>query len=185
MDEIELKPCPFCGGKASFNHVENGENAGGICVECDDPMCRTSSQLMFPEKCDVLPLLAEKWNRRTMRFPRTTEPGPPLHWVKSPDGQAIGYYSKDAADRARAIFAAGDRPKSEPRIIECDNCGGTGTIEENHREVAPLEEAARLVLHNVGCQGSTLCRDRTDYVCPNCAAVRAVRAALEKRNHGS
>lgn len=45
MIEPKLNPCPFCGG-----------------IEC--MMCRACSVAMLPEKCDVLPLLAERWNNR-------------------------------------------------------------------------------------------------------------------------
>jgi hypothetical protein len=56
-DELRLLPCPFCGGTATFR-----ENEGGHYVECGE--CRAGTCMMFPEKCDVLPLLAERWNSR-------------------------------------------------------------------------------------------------------------------------
>lgn len=61
----KLKPCPFCGGRAAFdvcNLEESPQNAGGEFIQCVE--CNASTALMFAEKCDAKPLLAELWNRR-------------------------------------------------------------------------------------------------------------------------
>ena len=61
MDEIKLKPCPFCGGHAEFAH--GGYYGGGLFkVTCGNK-----------DKCVILPetgayfikqQAAEAWNRR-------------------------------------------------------------------------------------------------------------------------
>ncbi|MFM1991302.1 MAG: hypothetical protein RJA99_4259 [Pseudomonadota bacterium] len=55
----ELKPCPFCGGKAFFDQ----EDGGGHFVMCD--RCSASTNLRYACGDDPRPLLAEQWNRRT------------------------------------------------------------------------------------------------------------------------
>lgn len=56
---MKLAPCPFCSGEARLVHEEF---TGGYWVECTK--CKASSVQMFPDKCDVEPLLAERWNQR-------------------------------------------------------------------------------------------------------------------------
>lgn len=62
----ELKPCPFCGGKADFGQVENIDSAdySGCYIQCSNVTCEASSALIFPLKEPVRQLLAERWNRR-------------------------------------------------------------------------------------------------------------------------
>lgn len=77
--KIELKPCPFCGGKAKFlikYTSERGFSRGfvfGICCsKCDVTTARTDYALMFQMGAngeieittDERPLAAEAWNRR-------------------------------------------------------------------------------------------------------------------------
>lgn len=64
---IQLLPCPFCGGEATFGFVahtdrEDDPNAGGEFVDCSQ--CQASTALVFPLKGDVKRELAERWNRR-------------------------------------------------------------------------------------------------------------------------
>ena len=55
---MELLPCPFCGGEATFDHDDNGWN-WVVCEKCGvSTDCRTHTM----EDCH--PLLAEQWNRR-------------------------------------------------------------------------------------------------------------------------
>lgn len=55
MDEIKLKPCPFCGGKTVFN-----EDIYGDCISCDEcEIVFATSDLHTSKK-----QLAEAWNRR-------------------------------------------------------------------------------------------------------------------------
>lgn len=54
----ELKPCPFCGGDASFDHDDNGWN-WIHCKSCD---ATTDARVSAMDDCR--PLLAEAWNRR-------------------------------------------------------------------------------------------------------------------------
>ena len=55
---MELLPCPFCGGKATFDHDDNGWN-WVVCEKCGvSTNCRVSAM------DDCKPILAEAWNRR-------------------------------------------------------------------------------------------------------------------------
>lgn len=53
MSEIELKPCPFCGGKAGLYHTYDGLS----CVQCDE--CGISTL----RKMDAR-LAIQMWNKR-------------------------------------------------------------------------------------------------------------------------
>ena len=62
---IQLKPCPFCGGKASIRSVTPVRDTnykafgyGGYFVMCDDCLT-TSNNYNTPE------MAADHWNRRT------------------------------------------------------------------------------------------------------------------------
>ena len=57
---MELLPCPFCGGEATFDHDDNGWNWIS-CGKCGvSTNCRTHTM----EDCHRL--LAEQWNRRVI-----------------------------------------------------------------------------------------------------------------------
>ncbi len=66
----ELKPCPFCGGKARFGVVHSPDyespmpDEGGEYIECTNNRCRASTMLIFPTMADAKPFLIEKWNSR-------------------------------------------------------------------------------------------------------------------------
>lgn len=75
---MKLKSCPFCGGKAGFDESKEG----GIYIECED--CHSGSCMMFPDKCDVRPLLAERWNARASAGSILSTSNPPY----LPDGRA-------------------------------------------------------------------------------------------------
>ena len=53
MGLIELKPCPFCGGKAGLYHTHDGRS----CVQCDE--CGISTL----RKMDAR-LAIQMWNKR-------------------------------------------------------------------------------------------------------------------------
>lgn len=53
-----LLPCPFCGNAAQIVNIEEGENAGGSCVECTH--CQASSNVEFEFKENFV----NNWNRR-------------------------------------------------------------------------------------------------------------------------
>lgn len=59
----ELLQCPFCGGTPHFFESPDG----GHCIECDG--CHASSKLLYPDKTDPRPLLAEAWNQRVVACP--------------------------------------------------------------------------------------------------------------------
>ena len=72
MNEIKLKPCPFCGGaklaftsKTSFYDFQKRFNNADLmitCVSCDLNMWERSFYIRNYEV--RMKLLAEKWNRR-------------------------------------------------------------------------------------------------------------------------
>lgn len=55
-----LLACPFCGGQANFVNTKDG----GVCIECGQYPCMASSKVIYPDKTDPMPLLAEAWNER-------------------------------------------------------------------------------------------------------------------------
>jgi hypothetical protein len=56
---VALLPCPFCGGKADFDHDDDGWNW----IECSQ--CHVSSNSAVHAMEDCHPMLAETWNRRS------------------------------------------------------------------------------------------------------------------------
>lgn len=65
-----LLPCAHCGGTAALHQQKcndgvDGEE-GGYFIECGNPQCRMTTPLKFALMDDVVPLLAEIWNRRTV-----------------------------------------------------------------------------------------------------------------------
>ena len=69
---MDLKPCPFCGGKAKQVDIcatdFSSANAGGSYIICQS--CLACSAVMFGEKAG----LSELWNRRALPpEPRTCE----------------------------------------------------------------------------------------------------------------
>ena len=79
MAEYELKPCPFCGGKAKFfvkssmcREITRGYNFGIYCTKCDITTPKTNYIVEFKlndsgeiEVTEDERLLAvEAWNRR-------------------------------------------------------------------------------------------------------------------------
>lgn len=54
-----ILPCPFCGGKAHFDHDDNGWNW----IQCGQCQCSTTARVSAMDDCR--PLLAEAWNRRS------------------------------------------------------------------------------------------------------------------------
>lgn len=56
----ELKPCPFCGGKAFFDKLYDAYGVEEYCIACTDCDCVFTVAYKNPDKSD----LAEAWNRR-------------------------------------------------------------------------------------------------------------------------
>ena len=61
----ELKPCPFCGGKARMHvaFASGGDHSVGVYVEC--PECRSQSGTKWDDGAQEK--AAEGWNRRAER----------------------------------------------------------------------------------------------------------------------
>lgn len=61
--QVELKPCPFCGGEATY-HTDNGptgEVYGWVgCNECDAMSCHIDVRSMQPEEMHPI----DAWNTR-------------------------------------------------------------------------------------------------------------------------
>ena len=69
MNEIELKPCPFCGGEATF---KRDRISGIYCVKCTNCKCMTTFQFDFGEGEEVSKRkAADVWNRRVVDESRT------------------------------------------------------------------------------------------------------------------
>ena len=83
MDEIKLKPCPFCGGKAEINvdreAVEDTEKRHWaytvVCKRC----CATSGLTYLPEKA------REAWNRRAEQVITLAPESMNMKWRKKDD----------------------------------------------------------------------------------------------------
>lgn len=56
--EYIIKPCPFCGGKATFDHDDNGWN-WIFCTQCG---ASTDSRVSAMDDCKSV--LLEQWNKR-------------------------------------------------------------------------------------------------------------------------
>lgn len=101
MSALDLKPCPFCGGRAErFTITDDDEvaNIGGDVITCQQ--CNASSQVQFGEKAT----LAEAWNRRADL--------PPGYVILSPD-EVRGIRDaalEEAARHARECF---DDPQAD------------------------------------------------------------------------
>lgn len=72
MNEIKLKPCPFCGGRANVIMERCAENKYSISVKCSKCSVKTSSytaDLLIKESAlksisDCVDLAVKKWNGR-------------------------------------------------------------------------------------------------------------------------
>jgi len=62
----DLRPCPFCGGRAVFGQVFDKDHPdfGGHFIVCMAPGCEASTCLRYAHGDDPRPLLAQAWNRR-------------------------------------------------------------------------------------------------------------------------
>lgn len=64
-NKIELKPCPFCGGKAKFVKNTYGDNTGNASVRCTVCGARTPNYEKSLDWCAINEA-ADTWNRRTI-----------------------------------------------------------------------------------------------------------------------
>ena len=59
-----LKPCPFCGGKASMFCVEQPDGTLTYEVDCENKDCDVSAcTMLYPTKHEA----ADVWNRRPIK----------------------------------------------------------------------------------------------------------------------
>lgn len=66
MKEIELKPCPFCGGKAVI-HIENG--ACVICKECGSRTRTLIDGIVSGKPTGgAIYKIIDTWNKRTVVY---------------------------------------------------------------------------------------------------------------------
>lgn len=80
--DAQLLPCPFCGGKAAIADAkECGPQA--YVVACTEPMCLSSSKVIFAFKDDVTQQLVESWNKRALSIQRSYDEAAPLE-IKEP-----------------------------------------------------------------------------------------------------
>lgn len=62
MSNTELKPCPFCGGKAVI-HVEDGVRV--VCTECDSTSkCLVDGYAQGKPTGSAVDSVVKAWNRR-------------------------------------------------------------------------------------------------------------------------
>jgi len=100
-----LGPCPCCGSAAAFG-VATGDDEGAYFVHCTNALCGLTTNLMFACMEDPKPILAERWNRRTVD-------GKCVSLLEADLLEAKGYieeldrenYRLRAANRARLIGA--------------------------------------------------------------------------------
>lgn len=69
MSEVALEPCPFCGGQAERVDIDDGENAGGSCIQCTQ--CLASGNVEFGYKENFV----SNWNRRKAAASSRLAPG--------------------------------------------------------------------------------------------------------------
>lgn len=96
-DSDRLKPCPFYGGEAAFDHDDNGWNW----IEC--LACGTSTNARVSAMDDCKPPLLEQWNKRV---PSEVQPAPSV-----PDGWRLvpivsTHEMKEAGACAGAVYYA-------------------------------------------------------------------------------
>ncbi len=60
MDNIKLKPCPFCGGEPMYSVVNHGDGGIVYCTKCG--ICTTSALTDTPYT--AYEAAAAAWNRR-------------------------------------------------------------------------------------------------------------------------
>lgn len=105
---LEPLPCPFCGGGATFEHLENGSWSIG-CADLDGECMGYQSLQTFARKADAI----AAWNRRAS----LTQPDAALverAVMVCPQCEGEGSYA-DGLDEAACS-------------IECTRCGGNGWI---------------------------------------------------------
>mgnify|MGYP002521701163 CR=1 FL=1 len=69
MGNVELKPCPFCGGSAKVMHMDVGDHADGSpwmvwAVWCDDDLNAEYSHGHYIDNYETRDEAVEAWNRR-------------------------------------------------------------------------------------------------------------------------
>ena len=63
MNDLKIKPCPFCGGKAELGKKQEDRGIYIFCTICD--ACTT---IFVPIKDDPTELVIDRWNRRASNW---------------------------------------------------------------------------------------------------------------------
>ncbi len=128
-DSERLKPCPFCGGAATFDYDDDD---GWNWIECT--ACGASTNARVSAMDDCKPLLLEQWNKR---LPQTQQAGPvrpKVSFIPSvenmPMARSIDDEMMDLVDRLGALEPVDPRawkhllvyaPKTDPvRLTRVD-----------------------------------------------------------------
>ena len=111
----QLKPCPFCGGKAKTHHYSTTVISYGIYVMCKD--CMTSSKYYDTKRQAI-----EAWNKRA--YPR-----PKGKWLRY-DREGNAY----ECSLCHEVWQLMEGTPAENKMKYCQSCGAEMTYSEDEEE---------------------------------------------------
>ncbi|RWL14852.1 MAG: restriction alleviation protein, Lar family [Mesorhizobium sp.] len=127
-----LLPCPFCGGKAETVHIEEGENAGGSCVCCEQCMASSNVEFEFKEN------FVSNWNRRAPQLSIEVERVDCVTW-KNGFQEEAGDFWRIVLDGYCADFPTETAAKNFADAIK--RCGAQGPTADTYAEAERLWNA--------------------------------------------
>ena len=152
--DTQLLPCPFCGGKAEIAAADEcGPQA--YVVVCTDPMCLSSSKVIFALKDDVTQQLVESWNKRALSIRRSYDEVAPLE-IKEPPCPECG---RPCIARGTPVY------KSVERILDEHSAWIARPSVEVTKAVA---FAATIAAHRI------VDEDRANHEAPLLAALKTI-----------